>query len=380
MKSLLVSSSYFPPQTGGISRFMGEVASALGRHRVCCLTGVPSERIPQSNTSGPRVYRCSKAFAGSKTARASALGGTIAQIMFRERPRIVQISMADDGYIGLLLRRWLTLPYVIYAYGNEIYSALNSSSQKPRLSLERASCVLAVSRFTADLVKQARIPPANIEIVHPGCDVELFRPREVPVDIRQKLLGSMWRDQIILSVGNLVGRKGHDMVVRALPALIKRIPKVTYLIAGDGPYRSKLEALAMDLGVRERVLFLGRPRDEDLPSIYSLCDVFAMPSREQTELCDVEGFGIVFLEASACAKPVIGGRSGGVADAVVDGITGFLVDPLNPEAIADSIERLLADHALASRLGEQGRLRAVCDFTWRSAADRIQAILEGVFT
>src|SRR5207245_756550 len=155
-------------------------------------------------------------------------------------------------------------------------------------------------------------PPANIEIVHPGCDVDLFRPREVPVDIRQKLLGSRWRDQIILSVGNLVRRKGHDTVLRALPPLIKRIPNVTYLIAGDGPYRYELETLAMDLGVRERVLFLGRPTDEELPSIYSLCDVFAMPSREQTELCDVEGFGIVFLEASACRKPVIGGRSGGI--------------------------------------------------------------------
>jgi phosphatidylinositol alpha-1,6-mannosyltransferase len=192
------------------------------------------------------------------------------------------------------------------------------------------------------------------------------------------LLGDRYKDQVILTVGNLVARKGHDTTICALPRLLQRVPDVTYLIVGDGPNLNQLETLATRLGVRNRVIFAGRMADEVLAEVYALCDVFVMSSRVNLDEKDVEGFGIVFLEASACAKPVIGGRSGGVPEAIVDGVTGLLIDPNDPRQLSDTIALLLTDREFANRLGEQGRVRAVNDFSWRRVADKVQGILDSV--
>ena len=122
----------------------------------------------------------------------------------------------------------------------------------------------------------------------------------------------------VLAAGVLLG---HDTVIRALSTLPQRSGDIVYLIAGDGPYRATLERLAKSLGVADRVVFLGRVAEPDLPLLYSMADSFIMLSRERTDQCDVEGFGIVFIEAAACGTPAIAGRSGGVEDAVVDGAT-----------------------------------------------------------
>jgi len=377
LKSLLISTVYFPPRVGGISHLMGGIASALGPDRVCCLTGERANGAAVPDGSGPRVYRRPAAFAKTKYLRAVGWGATIAEIMVRERPQAVQIATGGGGALGLWLRQWFKLPFVIYAHGNEVLSATQGKRQSLRFALQQADRVLAVSHFTADLVQQAGVVPDRIDIVHPGCDIDLFRPLYPRMDLRQKLLGARYRDRVILTVGALIERKGHDMVIRALPRLRQTIPEVTYLIVGNGPQRHALESLATHMGVRDHVIFAGRAATEDLPDIYALGDVFVMPSR-RLETCSVEGFGLVFLEAGACAKPVVGGRSGGIPDALVDGVTGLLVNPHDPEDIANALARLLADRDLAMRLGQQGRLRVVRDFNWARVGDRVQGILESI--
>ena len=379
MKSLLISAVYFPPKMGGISHFMWGVASALGPDQVCCLTGQPDDGPSLSNNLVPRVYRQPELFNGNyRYLSRLRWGTTITEIMLRERPQLVQISSVNESWYGLWLHRWLRLPFVVYAHGNEIMSIVQQNRQKSGFALQQADRVLAVSHFTANLVQKAGVAPERIEIVHPGCDVDRFRPLHPRMDLRQKLLGDRYRDRVIVSVGAFVERKGHDMVIRALPRLRQTIPDVTYLIIGNGSRRAQLENLATALGVRERVIFAGRIADKDLPDIYALSDVFVMPSREELETCSVEGFGLVFLEASACAKPVVGGRSGGIPDAIVDGVTGLLVNPYDPEDIANAFTRLLTDSDLAMRLGHQGRLRVARDFTWTRVADRVQGILDSV--
>jgi phosphatidylinositol alpha-1,6-mannosyltransferase len=377
VKSLLISGSYFPPQTGGISHVMHGVAAALGPERVCCLTGV-SAGLGTGRALECGVYRRPEAFHGTRVAQAVALSKSVAQIMVRESPRVVQLATLFEGSLGLGLRRWLKLPFVVYAHGNEILDGLKADWPKPRLALRQADRVLAVSEFTANLVKKADVPPERITIVRPGCEVERFRPRDSTLDLRQKLLGSRYTDQIILTVGGLVPRKGHDMVIRALPRLLRRVPKLTYVVVGDGPARPHLEALATTTGIRDRVVFTGNVADEHLPDMYAVSDVFVMPSREDLDACDVEGFGLVFLEANACGKPVIGGRSGGIADAVVDGVTGFLVDPRDEDDIANSLARVLNDGALAARLGDLGRVRVVREFTWKRVAAQVDEIVASI--
>jgi phosphatidylinositol alpha-1,6-mannosyltransferase len=165
------------------------------------------------------------------------------------------------------------------------------------------------------------------------------------------------------------------VVIRALPRVLRTIPDTTYLIVGDGPCRRDLEKQARELGVAERVVFAGQVCDAELPDYYALSDVFIMASREQAEDCTVEGFGIVYLEANACGKPVIGGRSGGVPDAVQDGETGLLVDPHSPEEVARALMNLLTDRTRAARMGKVGRARVVQEFSWSRMAEQIYQVL-----
>jgi phosphatidylinositol alpha-1,6-mannosyltransferase len=379
VKSLLISGQEFPPRKGGIANYMASIAAALGPEQVCCLTGVRAESNGHRAAEQAHTYRRPAAFAKPWHIQAVGFSAAMAEILLRERPRVAQISTVHDAHMGMWLRQWFGIPYVVYAHGNEILGVGRSSTwQKPRLSLMNADRVLAVSRFTARLLDEIGVPAQKIEIIHPGCDIERFHPREPNDDLREKLLGTNAKRRVILSVGNLVSRKGHDVVIRALPRLMKKIPNVVYLIAGDGPYRKELEDLAAALGVRERVILAGQVSHDSLPDVYALSDVFIMPSRAQLESCDVEGFGIVFLEAGACGKPVIAGRSGGVEDAVLDGTTGILVNPVDSEEVAHALMRVLGDAHLAARLGEQGRKRVVQEFDWKQVGSRVEEVLTSV--
>jgi phosphatidylinositol alpha-1,6-mannosyltransferase len=381
MKSLLISAVYFPPQVGGISRIMEYLARAMGRERLCCLTGVPAGPVPID--LGSRVYRSPTTFSDFSTPiRASAWARVLGTIMIRERPRAVLVGTVDDALYGRWFRRWLGLPYVVYTHGNEILAILGEEGSRADGSiaggfLRGASRVVAVSRFTAGLCEQAGVDPSRIDVVNPGCDLDRFSPGHADPALRRRLLGDRPHDRVIVTTGNLVARKGHDMVIRALPRVREIVPDLTYLIVGDGPHRGELETLSTAVGVRDRVVFAGRAADADLARVYALADVFVMASRERREDRDVEGFGLVYLEASACGKPIIGGRSGGVPEAVVDGVTGLLVDPSDPGDIARALISVLTDPAYAARLGAGGRARVVREFTWARAADRMHAVLTG---
>jgi len=185
--------------------------------------------------------------------------------------------------------------------------------------------------------------------------------------------------QVIMTVGRLDERKGHDMVIRAVRLLVERFPQLVYMIVGKGREEQRLKGLAEDLSIGERIIFTGFVTDEALPDYYRLCDVFVLPNRETEDnkqmRGDYEGFGVVFLEASACGKPVIAGKSGGSGEAVVDGVTGLLVDPKSESEIANAIERILSDNEFAGRLGMDGRRRAEKEFDWKYAAEAMERIL-----
>jgi phosphatidylinositol alpha-1,6-mannosyltransferase len=300
------------------------------------------------------------------------------KIIIHERPRVVILGSVEDSYFGLWLRRWFGLPFIVFTYGNEILEAIQRQYSRPLAALSLANRVLATSRYTAELVQRAGADPQRTTVVWPGCDTTFFRPVVPKRELRQRLLGTRSDDRVILTVGNLVSRKGQDTVIRALPALLRQVPDVVYLIAGSGPYQGELEKLASDLGVQDRVVFAGRVADEDLPDLYALCDVFVMVSRARIEENDVEGFGIVLLEANACGKPAIGGRSGGIPDALADQVTGLLVDPSSADETSEALARVLTDHELAKRLGEQGRARVLNEFQWEQVGTNLLEILRAV--
>jgi phosphatidylinositol alpha-1,6-mannosyltransferase len=235
-----------------------------------------------------------------------------------------------------------------------------------------ADRVFAVSEFTRGMLVKAGVSPSKIAVIHNGVDT-------CDLDIEADVAGVKDRfglqgKRVILTVARLDIHKGHDTVIRALPSILARVPDAVYVVAGEGVMRSRLVALSDSLGVGNRVIFTGDLPRPDVVALFMACDVFAMISR--IEESSVEGFGIVFLEAGALGRPVVGGRSGGIPDAVADGETGLLVDPADPEDVARAITRILSDSDLAARLGEAGRKRARERFTWKRVVDTIVASLE----
>jgi len=371
-KAVLITEAYYPPQVGGISNYLANIVDTLGPNRICCVTAVPANSNTTVDEEAPRVYRVPDLRRKERVRRAAAWSKVWLRVRTRERPNLIVLGTADDSSLGFWLQRRLGIPVVLFAHGNEILSAISHRYDKPQMAFKRATRIIVPSRYTAGLVAEAGSERDRIAVVHPGCDPGFFRPVVVRAGFRERILkGISNRTRVILTVGNLVSRKGHDMVIRAIQLLKNQAEDVVYLIAGDGPYRSDLEKLVMELGVADRVIFAGKLAEEEIPYLYALCDVFVMPSRENLPGNDVEGFGLVFLEANACNKPVVGGRSGGVPEAVLDGETGLLVDPHSAPEIARALQSLLHNPELSRQLGEQGRTRVLREFQWTHVRERV---------
>jgi phosphatidylinositol alpha-1,6-mannosyltransferase len=205
-----------------------------------------------------------------------------------------------------------------------------------------------------------------------GTDPRRFRPLDA-TPLRTRLeLGTR---TVLLTIARLVPRKGIDSVLAALARVRSAVPDVVYLIAGDGPDRARLEQLARSARVDDAVRFVGPIADDELPLWYSLADVFVMPSRSEPP--DVEGFGIVFVEAAACERPVVAARAGGVPDAVADGVSGLLAEPGDDAGLARALIELLSDRARRADLGRRARERVLAELSWEVIADATYAALAG---
>jgi phosphatidylinositol alpha-1,6-mannosyltransferase len=236
--------------------------------------------------------------------------------------------------------------------------------------------VVAVSAFTKEkALADYGISPEKTVVLPNGVNPAHFFPGADTTAIRQRL--GLRDEKIILTLARVIERKGHAQVIKALPKVKEKIPRLKYLIAGpwdDACYR-QLQTLIAKLHLQNDVLFTGYVAPEEVNQLYNLCNVYVMPSRELRASGDTEGFGITFLEANACGKPVIGGRSGGVVDAIVDGETGFLINPESTEEIAEKLILLLANAALAQQMGRQGRQRVEQQFSWEAISQNLASIL-----
>jgi len=277
-----------------------------------------------------------------------------------------------DGMSGWLLKKVLGWPYIVYTYAKEITETFSMERlhQYRRRALLEAERVVTISQYTRQELMRLGVEPDRIIIVPPGVDADRFQPDQ-EAGQRIRTLYGLEGKPILLTVARLIPRKGCDQVIEALPFILQQAPEATYVIVGEGPDEERLRELVQSVGVGNCVVFTGSVPDKDLPAWYNAADVVVMPNREEGS--DVEGFGIVFLEANGCGKPVIGGRSGGAVDAIVNGETGYLVDPYDSQAIAEAVVRLLTDPALAHRIGAQGREWAQ-EFSWKRAARQVQTL------
>ena len=310
-----------------------------------------------------------------------ARAGTLARGV---RPGFVWCGeLKPAGYPASWLQRRYGLPYGLVTYGTELLlldAKIHRSAFKrwtARELVRRCAVVVAISRWTADLARSVLAALAvspDIRVVPLGTAPSSFRPGIDPRPARDKygLDGGPW----LLTVSRLEWHKGIDTVIRALAAVRAAFPTAPprYAVAGVGPHRGRFEQLAADLGLEAAVRFLGFVPDEELPALYNAVDLYVGASRRVELLA--EGFGIAIVEASGCGLAVVGGRSGGVPDAVRDGETGILVDPDDPAAVAQGITRLLGDPELRRRMGAAGRRAVETYYNWDRVARDLRSIDE----
>jgi phosphatidylinositol alpha-1,6-mannosyltransferase len=280
------------------------------------------------------------------------------------------------GPIGLFFQKVFGIPCFLWLYGGETTPAYRRSRREETLVghlLRGCRYLVTNSPATTREFVEYGIPGDKLIEILPGVDSRVFTPGPKPESLVRTY--GVEGKRVLLTVARLAKRKGHDLVLRALPFLAGH-HDLHYLIVGAGEDRPRLEALAGETGLENRVTFAGWVEDRDLPDYYRLADIYVMPNREVLEVTDsLEGFGISFIEAAACGIPAIAGKSGGTGAAVLDRETGYLVDPENPRELADRIRLLLDSPDLRSEMGRKGRERVEREFGWerraRELADRL---------
>jgi phosphatidylinositol alpha-1,6-mannosyltransferase len=364
-KTLLVTND-FPPRVGGIQRTLGALVGELPPERIAVLC--PSwDGAEAFDANAPfRVFRQPERFlwptrgVGRRVeAAVRALGAEV--VLFG--------ATYPLALLGPRLARQGT-PYLAAAHGFEYWLSIapGSHSLVRRATARAARVPVMCSEFIARVVRTAVPDDVPVSVLYPGADVDAFHP-DLPFEDVREAHGVAGRP-LVVCVSRLVPRKGQDVLIRAMGQVRDRVPDAALLIVGGGPYRKALETLAAD-SPPGAVAFAGEVSERDLPRYYRAGDVFAMPCRTRRAGLEVEGWGNVFIEAAACGRPVIAGDSGGAREALVDGVTGLLVDGSDVGAVADAVVSLLEDPERARGMGAAGRARVERHYAWPRATEQL---------
>ena len=372
----LVLAQDFPPIPGGVSVYVENLCKNLKGHVTILApeSSAPSKakfpsnvtinRLPMDLSRGGLIPYLRRQFVLYRASR---------KILKTKEIIYVHCTHIASGLVALLLKRIHSIPYVLYTYGSEITGQPGFiRSNLAKLILRNAYHIATMSEFTKKAILNYGVPVEKVRFLV-GVEVDRFSAKGDKQATKEKY--NITGDPILLTVARLVEHKGIDTVIKALPEIIKIYPKLLYLVIGEGPYRHNLEKLCSELKVEKNVQFLGNIPHYKLQSeseaFYTICDLFVMVSRNINGI-EAEGFGIVFLEAGLSRKACIGGNSGGIADAVIDDITGKLVDPNDPEGVANTVIYLLKNRIITEQLGENGFERASRLFDWRNNVTKLE--------
>ncbi|MBI4133370.1 glycosyltransferase family 4 protein [Candidatus Uhrbacteria bacterium] len=339
MKRVLLYTLEYPPDQGGVASYLYALHHALPAVTVI------------------------RATLGRYSPRWLGLVFDLIQRVRRDRIQCVAVShVLPVGYAALVTRVIQRIPYVVFVHGLDLLRARRDPWKKMwcGIVLRHARTVIANSRFTEKVAESYGVPREKLVVLTPCLEA-------LPV-----LASEEGRTgHTLLSVGRLVKRKNHATVIAVFPELIKRFPGLTYTIVGNGPERHELEEQIAKLKVRAHITIKDHVSDAERAALYEACDVFVLPVLSSGD--DVEGFGIVFLEAASFAKPVVAGRGGGAEEAVEDMKTGILIDPMRQEELVAAISTLLENPTYSRELGARARARVEREFLCTS---RAQALLK----
>ena len=368
-RTLLVTND-FPPRVGGIERMLEALVGELPAERIAVFCAAQND-APAFDAAAPyRVLRQRERFLWPTP----QMGDRVVAAARETGSQVVLFgAMYPLAMLGPRVAK-AGIPYLSAAHGFEYWLSICPGTHAAmRYASSRAARVFVCSAFIARTLRTAVPRPVPVSVLHLGADVEAFRP-DLPTDDLRKRHGLGARP-LVVCVSRLVMRKGQDVLIRGMERVRRQVPGATLVIVGAGPGERRLRALATGAPAGS-VVFAGQVSEEDLPRYYALGDVFAMPCRTRLAGLEVEGWGNVFIEAGACAKPVVVGDSGGAREALVDGETGILVDGADVEAVADAVGSLLCDPDRVRAMGRAGRERVVRELTWPAVADTLARWLQ----
>lgn len=373
MRYLLITNDFYPNNIGGMTHYYTELAGALGKECLTVLTvaaeGPPDKPDPCTVFRTTVSNSKSGKFFGKRAMRKEAF-----RIVRDEKIDVLLCgNVRPYGDVAFDIHKTLGIPYYIFFHGNDLLRILTRMDRYilKRIAygrmLNAAEGFIANSRYVMDLIPSPYILGKNRIVLNPGVGRDFVNlPLERPFREKGRIR--------LLTVGRLVPRKGVGQVIEALAVLKDRVPGLTYDVVGGGDasgYRSRVAAL----GLADRVTFHGFKSNGEVMDYFRSCDVFVMVSHASDRDNDVEGFGIVYLEANAFGKPVIGSASGGIPDAVEDGVTGRLVkDPFDVHEIAGTIAWMCDHPDEAAAMGEAGHLRVNRSFTYPVLAERLKTL------
>jgi phosphatidylinositol alpha-1,6-mannosyltransferase len=375
MSRVLVVTNDFPPRRGGIQSYLQEFVSHLvdaGSHTLTVYAPTWKGSDEFDRAAAYEVVRHPTTLMLPEP----SVAGRMRRLIERHQADTVWFGAAAPLALMAPLARDAGAARVIAStHGHEVgWSMLPLARTALRRIGSGTDAVTYVSRYTRRRFASAFGPHAALEHLPPGVDTERFAPDEV-ARAQMRARYGLGNRPVVVCLSRLVPRKGQDMLIRALPAIRQRVPSAALVIVGGGPYGKSLRRLAHDFGVSEHVVFTDGVPGEELPAHHAMADVFAMPCRTRGAGLDVEGLGIVYLEASASGVPVVAGRSGGAPETVVDGETGLVVDGWDVGAIASTVGDLLAQPDRAARMGKAGRRWVVDNWQWKDQAAKLAELL-----
>ena len=370
MTSLLVTND-FPPKVGGIQSYLYELWRRLPPEETHVLT---------TPYAGAADWDAAQAFSIERVRRRVLLPapGLARRVDAMAREREADVIFLDPVLpLGLVGRGLRAAPHVLIAHGAEVNvpGRLPGSRTLARRVLRAASGLVAAGEYPARVAARVAGSALPTLVAPPGVDPDRFRPLSArDREETRRRFGLAADRPLVLGLSRLVPRKGFDVLIDAVAGLD---PRVQLAVGGAGRDARRLASRAAERGITDRCTFLGRVPDAELPGLYGSADVFAMLCRERWGGLEAEGYGIVFVEAAACGVPSIAGRSGGSHDAVVEGETGFVVDPHDAGGVRAALDRLLGDDALRKRLGAAARTRAVEELACDRQVERLLPVTRG---